>query len=100
MGFLSIKEQLFQLFNKQSDSMVVVNSERNITYLNSKAEDMFKVEASNMIGQPISSLVVNYPLPNESELHIGLKSEFHYFWLSIDQQIVTFDKDSYTILLL
>ncbi|RUL48173.1 EAL domain-containing protein [Lysinibacillus antri] len=100
MGFLSMKEQFFQLFNKQSDSIVVVNSEGNIAYLNSKAENMFKVETSNMVGQPINSLVVNYHLPNKDELQIGLKSGLHYFWLNIDQQTITFEKDSYTILLL
>ncbi|HWK22093.1 MAG TPA: EAL domain-containing protein [Ureibacillus sp.] len=93
------KEQLFQLFNRQKDNIIVVDKKGTITYANRNAAILFNVNVTDIINSPISKLINNYP-PKNNNLYSAVKESGGMFWVDIQTQPLTIDSEHLEVLII
>jgi diguanylate cyclase (GGDEF)-like protein/PAS domain S-box-containing protein len=97
------QEQFIHLFEKLSDSIIVVDHVGNIMYLNPTAERIFNVKTNKQIGQSIYKLVPNYQTDQSNESvatpSIDIRGNKGTFSLKIHSHSLSFGKESFNIII-
>jgi diguanylate cyclase (GGDEF)-like protein/PAS domain S-box-containing protein len=97
------QEQFIHLFEKLSDSIIVVDHVGNIMYLNPTAERIFNVKTNKQIGQSIYKLIPNYQTDQSNESvttpFIGIRGNKGTFSLKIHWHSLSFGKESFNIII-
>jgi diguanylate cyclase (GGDEF)-like protein/PAS domain S-box-containing protein len=97
------QEQFIHLFEKLSDSIIVVDHVGNIMYLNPTAERIFNVKTNKQIGQSIYKLIPNYQTDQSNESvatpSIDIRGNKGTFSLKIHSHSLSFGKESFNIII-
>ncbi|WP_077213142.1 EAL domain-containing protein [Bacillus dakarensis] len=97
-----INDSFFQLFNKSSDCVLVVNAFGNIIYMNSRAEGLFNINFSEGMELPIKKLIPRYPAGSENKEKlklVGINDTDGKMLLQIQTQSLVFQDEYYEAIL-
>ncbi|SOB99554.1 diguanylate cyclase/phosphodiesterase with PAS/PAC sensor(s) [Ureibacillus xyleni] len=95
--YLSNIDFVYQLFNKQSDSIVVLNKLRNILYVNPKARELFELN-NNVVGQSINTLLLDFLNSNGNQIYTAVNKTKNSFKVEINIEHLHIDDNTYEIL--
>jgi diguanylate cyclase (GGDEF)-like protein/PAS domain S-box-containing protein len=97
------QEQFIHLFEKLSDSIIVVDHVGNIMYLNPTAERIFNVNYKKQLGQSIYKLIPNYQTDKSDESvatpFSGIRGNKETFSLKTHSHSLSFGEESFHIII-
>jgi diguanylate cyclase (GGDEF)-like protein/PAS domain S-box-containing protein len=97
------QEQFIHLFEKLSDSIIVVDHVGNIMYLNPTAERIFNVNYKKQLGQSIYKLIPHYQTDKSNESvetpFSGIRGNKETLSLKIHSHSFSFGKESFHIII-
>ena len=97
------REQLYHLFDKQSDSIVVVDCSGTITYINSNAKNLFHIPFEDIVGQPVQIIIKDYDIDRkdkEDRLYIGIKEYSKQLSITVQFQMISNENDKLNVLII
>lgn len=91
------QEEVFNLFTKLSDCIVVVNQIGRIIFLNPNAENMFRIKFHETKGKTINKLIPNYQ--SDKTAFMGIRKDGLQFPITVASYTISFEKELYNVIL-